>query len=87
MLSWAFPVKTASYCIEKARNLHSSCSLTTKLLYILSPETVFENFTKNHDPRLPRHLSYLTIKFLTATLCLLINYILMTEVVAPYLSP
>ena len=48
---------------------------------------MYNHFTAHHDPTLPIHLAYLIIKLGSATLCLLINYILVTEVIAPYLAP
>lgn len=58
-----------------------------QLKFIVSPQVIYKQFLMDHNPALPVHLSYLFIKAIVAGICLLINYILMTEFIAPYLQP
>ena len=94
--SWAFPIKTASYCLDRLENQkHQGKSQTsqkkeTPLLifkFIISPLTIYKDFIQNHDPLLPIHSSYLLIKAGVSSICLLVNYILLTQIISPYLDP
>jgi len=75
--SWTFPTKSGSYCIDR---LHGSKaqSLLTKLKFIVSPMIVYKKFLTNHNSNMRINKLYLSIKSCTATVCLLINYILLT---------
>lgn len=81
--SWTLPVKSASYCLDRLLSAPQPV-LPTKLKFIMSPLVIYQDFVADHNPQLPIHSSYLLIKSLTATMCLVINYILVTEMIAPY---
>jgi hypothetical protein len=94
VVSWALPVKTASYCIdqlsgplEKERKRSGWAFLVFLAKYIVSPKVIYREFVGEHCGSLPIHWSYLTIKFCVAGSCLLINYILMTEIINPLIQP
>lgn len=82
--SWTVPVKCASYCLDRLTACEKH-SMLTKLKFIISPKVVYSEFVLDHNPFMKIHGSYLLIKSLTALMCLLINYILVTEIIAPYL--
>jgi len=58
-----------------------------KFKFIISPTIIYKEFILDHNPCLKIHFTYLLIKSAVASVCLLINYILMTELIAPYLLP
>lgn len=84
--SWILPVKTFSYCIDRS-NKSPQSGLILTLKYIISPSVIYSDFLDQYDPTLKIHKQYLSIKALTAAVCLLINYILVTEIIGPYLEP
>ena len=84
--SWALPVKTASYCLDRLQGAPAHPWLTT-LKFIVSPLAIYNKFIADHRPHYPINKTYLLVKSLTAAVCLLINYILLTEFIAPYLDP
>ena len=75
--SWAFPVKSASYCMDRLEGARGQ-PLLTKLKFIISPMVVYHKFLANHHPTMKINKTYLLIKIATAMVCLLINYILLT---------
>ena len=78
VVSWAMPVKTASYCLDRLKNPSISQNFMHKIKFLISPMVVYKNFVQNHNPLLPIHGVYLLIKSGTAVVCLLVNYILLT---------
>lgn len=48
---------------------------------------MYGSFLRQHRPSLPIHLSYILIKGVVALGCLLINYLLVTEMMEPLLEP
>lgn len=57
------------------------------LKFIVSPKVIYKEFLAEHCSSLKIHLSYLSIKSLVAFICLLVNYILMTEIINPLIQP
>ena len=57
-----------------------------KIKYMICPLVIYEDFIKYHNEKLKIHIWYLIIKAITAIICLLINYILMTEIIQYYLE-
>jgi hypothetical protein len=84
VVSWTFPVKTASYCLDRIAGCQVA-SLSHKLKFMVSPLVIYRDFVAEHEPSLPIHTIYLIAKSLTAGVCLLINYILLTEIIMPFL--
>jgi hypothetical protein len=84
--SWVISVKTFSYCLDRITG-NEGQSLLITLKYMVSPTVIYKDFLDSYTPTLKIYARYLMIKALTAMMCLLINYILITEVIAPYLEP
>ena len=100
VVSWALPVKTASYCIDysnennksnedciKVNQLSFFGRLLVLVKFIISPKIIFSEFIAQRSDKLKIHPSYLLIKLMVASVCLLINYILLTQIINPLLQP